>query len=81
MPKKQRGTSLRLVAVAEVPKTFRRGVYIDLVDEFAKSDMTTARVEGAKLTSAVSVRKAVAALGLTNVSVRTSAGDVYLTKG
>jgi hypothetical protein len=77
-----RGKSVkpRLVAVDQVPKTVRRGVYVDLVDEFAKSDMKTAKVEGVNVSAAVSVKKAVASLGLKNVSVATANGEVYLTR-
>ena len=75
-----KGIKARLVAVDEVPKTVRKGVYVELVDEFAKSDMKNAKVEGVKTTAAVSVKKAVASLGLKNVSVLTANGEVYLTK-
>ncbi len=70
----------RLVEVSELPKIVRRGVYVDLVDEFAKSTMRFAKVEGVKATAAVSARKAVASMGLKNVSVVTTNGEVYLTK-
>ena len=76
----QKSARLHLVPVAEIPKTVRRGIYVDLVDEFEKSDMKTAKVEGARPASAVSIRKAVATLGLANISVRTAGGEVYLTK-
>lgn len=75
-----KSTKPRLVAVDEVPKTVRRGVYVELVDEFAKSNMKNARVEGVKTAAAVSVKKAVASLGLKNVSVLTVNGEVYLAK-
>jgi hypothetical protein len=70
----------RLVEVSELPKTVRRGVYVNLVDEFAKSSMKLAKVEGAKATAAVSVRKAVATVGLKDISVVTANGEVYLSK-
>lgn len=53
---------------------------MELVDEFAKSDMKNAKVQGVKTTAAVSVKKAVASLGLKNVSVLTVNGEVYLAK-
>lgn len=79
MPSRSR-KALRLVPVSDVPKTIRGGIYVDLVKEFAQSSMKTARVEGAKSASAVSIRRAVAVLGLDSISVETAAGDVYLKK-
>jgi hypothetical protein len=73
-------TKPRLVEVDDVPTTVRRSAYVELVDEFAKSGMRTAKVEGAKPSAVVSVRKAVATLGLTDVSVLTANGEIYLTK-
>lgn len=70
----------RLVEVPELPKTVRRSVYVDLVGEFAKSNMKIAKIEDVKPTAAVSIKKAVASLGLKNVSVATANGEVYLTK-
>lgn len=70
----------RLVAVPEVPKSTRRSIYVDLVDEFAKSDLKNARIDGAKASAAISAKKAIATLGLTNVAVATANGQVYLTK-
>lgn len=70
----------RLVAVPEVPKSTRRSIYLDLVDEFAKSDLKNARIDGAKASAAISAKKAIATLGLTNVAVATVNGQVYLTK-
>jgi hypothetical protein len=70
----------RLVAVPEIPKSTRRSIYVDLVDEFAKSDLQNAKIEGAKVAAAISVKKAIANLGLKNVSVTTVNGEVYLTK-
>lgn len=70
----------RLVAVSEIPKSTRRSIYVDLVDEFAKGDLQNARIEGVKLGAAISVRKAIATLGLKNVAVVTVNGEVYLTK-
>ena len=70
----------RLVAVPEVPKSTRRSIYVDLVDEFAKSDLKNARIDGAKASAAISAKKAIATLGLTNVAVATVNGRVYLTK-
>jgi len=70
----------RLVAVDEVPKAVRRSVYVELVEEFARSDMKAAKLEGAKVSSLVSVKKAIAALGLATVSAVTANGEVYLTK-
>ena len=73
-------TKPRLVEVDEVPTTVRRSAYVELVDEFAKSSMKTAKVEGAKSSAVVSVRKAVASLGVTNVSALTANGEIYLVK-
>ena len=70
----------RLVAVPEIPKSTRRSIYVDLVDEFAKSDLQNAKIEGAKVSAALSVKKAIASLELKNVSVVTVNGEVYLTK-
>lgn len=74
------GTKPHLVAVDDVSRTVRRGVYVELVDEFAKSNMKNARVEGVKTTAAVSVKTAVASLGLKKVTVLTVNGEVYLAK-
>ena len=79
MPKSKESKP-RLVAVSEVPRATRRSVYLDLVDEFSKSDLQHAKIEGAKATAAVSVKKAVANLGLKNVAVITVKGEVYLSK-
>jgi hypothetical protein len=70
----------RLVAVDEIPKSTRRSIYVDLVDEFAKGDLQNAKIESAKVSAAISVRKAIASLGLKNVAVVTVNGEVYLTK-
>lgn len=70
----------RLVAVPEIPKSNRRSVYVDLVDEFAKGDLQNAKIDGAKVSAAISVKKAIVTLGLKNVSVVTVNGEVYLTK-
>jgi hypothetical protein len=77
-----RGTSAkpRLVEVSELPKTVRRGVYVTLVEDFAKSGMKIAKVEGVKVSAALSIRKAVANLGLKNITVSTTNGEVYLSK-
>ena len=69
-----------LVEVPEVPRASRRSVYTDLVEEFAKSKMGTAKVEGVKPAAAVSVRKAIAKTGVKNVKVVTAQGGVYLVK-
>lgn len=69
-----------LVEVPELPNTVRRGVYTDLVEEFARSSMKIAKVEGVKVTAAVSVKKAIVSLAFKNVSVVTANGEVYLTK-
>jgi hypothetical protein len=68
------------VAVAEIPKSRRRSIYVDLVDEFAKSDLQNAKIEGVKISAALSVKKAIATLELKNVTVVTVNGEVYLTK-
>jgi hypothetical protein len=70
----------RLVAVSEIPRSVRKSIYVGLVDEFAKSDLQNARIEGVKITAAISFRKAIASLGLKNVAVVTVNGGVYLTK-
>lgn len=70
----------RLVPVDSIPKQTRRSIYASLVDEFAKSDMKTAKVEGAKAPAAISIKKAVGNLGLKNISVITAQGEVYLSK-
>jgi hypothetical protein len=69
-----------LVAVHEIPKVTRRGVYVELVEEFANSDVKIAKIEGAKTSAYVSVKKAVTNLGLKNVTVSTANGEVYLSK-
>lgn len=79
MPK-SREAKPRLVAVDEIPKSTRRSVYVDLVDEFAKGDLQNAKIEGVKMSAALSVKKAIATLELKNVSVVTVNGEVYLTK-
>ena len=70
----------RLVAVPEIPKSTRRSIYVDLVDEFAKGDLQNAKIEGVKMSAAISVKKAIAGLELKNVTVVTVNGEVYLTK-
>jgi hypothetical protein len=79
MPKSQQSKP-RLVPVSEIPKSTRRSIYVDLVDEFAKSELENAKIEGAKVSAALSVKKAIATLGLNNVAVVTVNGEVYLTK-
>jgi hypothetical protein len=79
MPKSQQSKP-RLVAVAEIPKSTRRSIYVDLVDEFAKGNLQHARIEGVKMSAALSVKKAIATLELNNVAVVTVNGEVYLTK-
>ena len=79
MPKSQHSKPC-LVAVAEIPKSRRRSIYVDLVDEFAKSDLQNAKIEGVKISAALSVKKAIATLELKNVTVVTVNGEVYLTK-
>jgi hypothetical protein len=77
---KSKESSPRLVAVPEIPKSTRRSMYVELVDEFAKGDLKNAKIEGAKVSAAISVKKAIANLGLKNVAVVTVNGGVYLTK-
>jgi len=79
MPRGKR-TKPILVAVHEIPKAQRRGVYVELVEEFASSDVKTAKIEGAKASASVSVKKAIGNLGLKNIEVSTANGEVYLTK-
>ena len=79
MPKSKE-TKARLVALDEIPKSTRRSIYVDLVDEFAKSDLQNAKIVGVKIGAAISVKKAIASLELKNVTVVTVNGEVYLTK-
>ena len=79
MPKSQQSKP-RLVAVPEIPKSTRRSIYVDLVDEFAKGTLQHAKIEGVKMSAALSVKKAIATLELNNVAVVTVNGEVYLTK-
>jgi hypothetical protein len=79
MPKSKESKP-RLVAVPEIPKSTRRSIYVDLVDEFAKGDLQNAKIEGVKMSAALSVKKANATLELKNVTVVTVNGEVYLTK-
>jgi hypothetical protein len=79
MPKSQ-PSKPRFVAVSEIPKSTRRSIYVDLVDEFVRSDLQNAKIEGVKMSAAISVRKAIASLELKNVAVVTVNGEVYLTK-
>jgi len=79
MPKSQLSKP-RFVAVSEIPKSTRRSIYVDLVDEFVRSDLQNAKIEGVKMSAAISVRKAIASLELKNVAVVTVNGEVYLTK-
>ena len=79
MPK-SREFKPRLVAVPEIPKSTRRSIYVELVDEFAKGELKNAKIEGAKTSAAISVKKAIASLELKNVTVVTVNGEVYLTK-
>ncbi|MGV8084407.1 MAG: hypothetical protein AB2L09_12365 [Coriobacteriia bacterium] len=70
----------RLVAVSEVPRSTRRSIYVELVDEFAKGNAKNAKIEGIKPSAAISVKKAVDGLKLNGISVSTVNGEVYLTK-
>lgn len=70
----------RLVPVSEIPRSTRRSIYIELVDEFAKSDAKNAKIEGIKPSAAVSVKKAVESLKVSGVSVLTVNGEIYLSK-
>jgi hypothetical protein len=79
MPRRKR-TKPILVAVHEIPKVTRKGVYVELVEEFANSDVKIAKIEGAKVSAYVSVKKAIASLGLKNVEATTANGEVYLTR-
>ena len=79
MPKSQQPKP-RLVAVSEIPKSTRKRIYVELVDEFAKGDLQNAKIEGVKMSAAISVKKAIASLELKNVTVVTVNGEVYLTK-
>ena len=79
MPNSKESTP-RLVAVAEIPKSTRRSVYVELVDEFANGDLQNAKIEGVKMSAATSLKKAIASLELKNVVVVTVNGEVYLTK-
>jgi len=77
---KSKRTQPVLVAVHEVPSVVRRGIYVQLVEEFANSDVKIAKIEGAKASAYVSVKKAIANLGLKNIEVATANGEVYLKK-
>ena len=79
MPKSKESKP-RLVAVDEIPKSTSRSIYVDLVDELAQGDLHDAKIEGVKIGAAISVKKAIASLGLKNVTVVTVNGEVYLTK-
>ena len=70
----------RLVAVDALPKTVHKSVYVTLVEEFTKSKMTTARIDGAKASASVSLKNAIAKLDAKGVSVVTKNGELYLTK-
>jgi hypothetical protein len=70
----------RLVAVDQVPRAVRRSVYVELVDEFSTGAMRNARLEGVKTTASVSIKRAIARLGLHGISVVTANGEVYLTR-
>jgi hypothetical protein len=77
---KNRASKPRLVAVSEIPKSTRRSIYVELVEEFAKCDLQNAKIESVKVGAAISVKKAIASLGLKNVAAVTANGEVYLTK-
>lgn len=79
MPK-SRDSKPRLIAVDEIPKSTRRSIYVELVNEFAKGDLRHARLEGAKVSAVVSIKKAITSLGLKNISVVSVNGEVYLTR-
>jgi uncharacterized iron-regulated protein len=79
MPKGKRSTP-KLVQVTTLPKNVRKSAYVALVEEFAKSTMDSAKLEGVKASASISAKKAVQTLGLKNIRVLTIAGEVYLTK-
>ena len=79
MPRGKRSRPI-LVAVHEIPKVVRRGIYVELVEEFANSDVQIARIEGARSSAYASVKKAITNLGLKNIEASTANGAVYLAK-
>ena len=71
----------RLVKLDAKPERTRRSVYSDLVEQFAAdADMKYARVDGASSTALPSIKKAIAKLGVKNVSAYTANGALILEK-
>lgn len=71
----------RLVPLDSKPQRTRRSIYKDLVSEFANNDtMIYAQLADVRPTAVVSVKKAILALGLTDVTAFTSSGHVILEK-
>jgi len=72
----------RLVKLNERPVSTRKSIYGDLVQEFAADeDMDFAKVEGAKASALVSVKKAIVKYNLSNtITAYTSNGEVVLEK-
>ena len=79
MPRGKRSTPT-LSEVHEIPKNTRRSTFAVLVESFVASDMKMAKVEGAKSSAIVSVKKAIANLGVKNVEAVTANGEIYLSK-
>jgi hypothetical protein len=79
---KGRVSNPHLVKLEEKPARTRRSVYTDIVQEFNADDaMEFAKVAEAKHTAVVSVKKAIAKLGLSDViSAYTANGEVILEK-
>lgn len=70
----------RLIPLDSKPQRTRKSVYKDLVTEFSESDMKYAALADVRPTAVVSVKKAILALGLTDVSAFTSNGQVVLER-
>lgn len=71
----------RLVPLDSKPQRTRKSIYKELVTEFADDDtMLYAQLADVRPTAVVSVKKAILALGLTDVTAFTSNGHVILEK-
>ena len=71
----------RLVPLDSKPQRTRKSIYKELVTEFAADDkMLYAQLADVRPTAVVSVKKAIIALGLTDISAFTSNGMVVLEK-
>jgi hypothetical protein len=71
----------RLVPLDSKPQRTRKSIYKELVSEFANDDtMMYAQLADVRPTAIVSVKKAIATLGLTDITAFTSNGTVVLEK-